>query len=431
MSSSSEVVVVSKAKSDRKVFTSAKARLNRIPKDILEDPELKADTAVLPKNYNFEIPKTIWRIRTLQAKKVALQLPEGLALFATTLADIISKHTGADSVIMADVTYGACCVDDYSARALGCELMVHYGHSCLVPIDRTAGIKMLYVFVDIKIDSLHFVETLKHNFLDKEDFPEQPRLALFSTIQFVATLQSVARDIREEGMEVIVPQAKPLSPGEILGCTSPSVKDVDVMVYLGDGRFHLESAMIANPKLRAFRYDPYSKVFTEEFYDHELMRKNRKNAIEKAAAADKWGVILGTLGRQGSPKVMEHLISRLEQKGKTVMTLLLSEIFPQKLALMSEDVGAWVQIACPRLSIDWGLAFDKPLLSPYEASVALNTIEWQPDAYPMDFYSADSLGPWTPNYPEGKGSPVKIKDDDEEGAESSKSDCKDCQCERR
>ena len=67
-SSSSEVVVVSKAKSDRKVFTSAKARLNRIPKDILEDPELKAYTAVLPKNYNFEIPKTIWRIRTLQVR---------------------------------------------------------------------------------------------------------------------------------------------------------------------------------------------------------------------------------------------------------------------------------------------------------------------------------------------------------------------------
>lgn len=26
----------------------------------------------------------------------------------------------------------------------------------------------------------------------------------------------------------------------------------------------------------------------------------------------------------------------------------------------------WVQIACPRLSIDWGTAFSKPLLSPYE-----------------------------------------------------------------
>jgi diphthamide biosynthesis enzyme Dph1/Dph2-like protein len=23
------------------------------------------------------------------------------------------------------------CIDDYSAKALGCDLLVHYGHSCL------------------------------------------------------------------------------------------------------------------------------------------------------------------------------------------------------------------------------------------------------------------------------------------------------------
>ena len=34
----------------------------------------------------------------------------------TTLCDIIDKFTGAETLIMADVTYGACCVDDYSAR---------------------------------------------------------------------------------------------------------------------------------------------------------------------------------------------------------------------------------------------------------------------------------------------------------------------------
>lgn len=32
---------------------------------------------------------------------------------------------------MGDVTYGACCVDDYTAVALGCDMLVHYGHSCL------------------------------------------------------------------------------------------------------------------------------------------------------------------------------------------------------------------------------------------------------------------------------------------------------------
>jgi 2-(3-amino-3-carboxypropyl)histidine synthase len=47
------------------------------------------------------------------------------------------------------------------------------------------------------------------------------------------------------------------------------------------------------------------------------------------------------------------------------VTVLLSEIFPEKLMLFS-DVDAWVQIACPRLSIDWGHAFSRPLLTPYE-----------------------------------------------------------------
>jgi len=32
---------------------------------------------------------------------------------------------------MGDVTYGACCVDDFTARALNVDLLVHYGHSCL------------------------------------------------------------------------------------------------------------------------------------------------------------------------------------------------------------------------------------------------------------------------------------------------------------
>ena len=64
---------------------------SRIPQEILDDPILAQDMLVLPQNYNFEIPKTIWRIKSLDAKRVALQLPEGLTLYATTIADIIGK----------------------------------------------------------------------------------------------------------------------------------------------------------------------------------------------------------------------------------------------------------------------------------------------------------------------------------------------------
>ena len=53
------------------------------------------------------------------------------------------------------------------------------------------------------------------------------------------------------------------------------------------------------------RYDPYSKVFSREYYDIDAMFQARKDAISTASRAKKFGLILSTLGRQGSPKVLE------------------------------------------------------------------------------------------------------------------------------
>lgn len=230
------------------------------------------------------------------------------------------------------------------------------------------------------------------------NFKPGSHIVLVSTIQFVAALQSIQQFLSSSGdYKVTVPQSRPLSPGEILGCTSPRLPtNVTAVVYVGDGRFHLESVMIANPKLPAFQYDPYAKKFTQEHYDHRLMQTTRRAAISKASTAKRFGLILGTLGRQGSPKILEYLKETMTKAGKSFIVVLLSEIFPEKLKLFS-GVDAWIQIACPRLSIDWGTAFDKPLLTPYEASVALKAVHWQEDQYPMDYYANDSLGAWTVN----------------------------------
>jgi hypothetical protein len=47
-----------------------------------------------------------------------------------------------------------------------------------------------------------------------------------------------------------VPQAKPLSGGETLGCTAPLLPAHCTLVFVADGRFHLEAAMIRNPQVR-------------------------------------------------------------------------------------------------------------------------------------------------------------------------------------
>lgn len=334
--------VVVKAKPTRKVFKASARTINKIPQSIINDPQINDAFSALPSNYNFEIHKTIWRIRESKAKRVALQMPEGLLLYATLICDIIEKFTDADTVIMGDVTYGACCVDDFTAIALGADLLVHYGHSCLIPVDQTTGIKVLYIFVDIKIDTLHFLESVKLN------FPTNKKIALVSTIQFVATLHHAANELRELGYEVNIPQSKPLSPGEILGCTAPVIPKDHIVLYLGDGRFHLEAAMIANPGVEAFKYDPYDKKFTQEYYDHKHMRTNRKEAIDRARSAKRFGLILGTLGRQGAPKVMQHLEKRLKTLNKEVVLILLSEIFPKKLELF-QNLDAFVQVIFLRI----------------------------------------------------------------------------------
>lgn len=291
---------------------------------------------------------------------------------------------------MGDVTYGACCIDDYTARALGCDLLVHYAHSCLIPVDVTT-IKTLYIFVDITIDTAHLIASLERNFTPGKT------IAVVGTIQFNATLHGIKPTLERAGFKVLVPQIMPLSKGEILGCTSPQLTsgEVDILLYLGDGRFHLESAMIHNPSIPAYRYDPYSRKLSRETYDHDEMHTLRRDAINTAKRAKRWGIILGSLGRQGNPHTMKMIENHLIERGIPFINLLLSEIFPGKLAMMS-DVECWVQIACPRLSIDWGYAFPRPLLTPYEALIALDVREGWDTAnggvYPMDFYAKDGLG---------------------------------------
>ncbi len=111
--------------------------------------------------------------------------------------------------------------------------------------------------------------------------PPAPRRTAQSTIYHK---QPSGSHGAQANTRVTVPQVKPLSPGEVLGCTSPKLdKDaIDAIVYIGDGRFHLESIMIANPRIPAFRYDPYTKRFVRELYDHAEMRKMRGEAVRLA-----------------------------------------------------------------------------------------------------------------------------------------------------
>ncbi|KAK9476981.1 putative diphthamide synthesis protein-domain-containing protein [Lipomyces japonicus] len=380
--------------------------INQIPAEILQDQDLNEAIKLLPGNYDFEIHKCVWNIKRHGFKKIALQLPEGLLIFACLISDILERFCTVDVLIMGDVTYGACCIDDYTAKTLGCDLLIHYAHSCLIPVDVTE-IKVLYVFVSIGINDQHLAATIKQN------FNQGSHVTLVGTIQFNGALHAARRLIESandgNGITVDVPQIAPLSRGEVLGCTAPrldpklfsSANGGGGIVYVGDGRFHLEAAMIQNPGVPAYRYDPYSRKFTREEYEHAEMLKVRRDAIDTARHARRVAIVLGTLGRQGNYNTLSKIKSYLQAAGIEQTLILLSEIFPQKLAEF-EHVDAFVQVACPRLSIDWGYAFAKPLLTPYEACIAFgglqiwheldDVVQGKGEGYRMDYYGKHGLG---------------------------------------
>jgi len=373
----------------------------------------------LPPAYSFEVIKTVQRIVREKAIHVALQMPEGLLLYATVLADVLrqlvlstraslpdaeSHPDGVQFSILGDVTYGACCIDDLGAQALGCQLLVHYGHSCLVPVSQTV-LPCLYVFCEIQFDAYHAVDCLLAT-LKEQQSNETPHVYLCATIQFRHALVTCQERLSKAGIESTIPQIKPLSPGEVLGCTAPRLGQ-GVLLFCADGRFHLEAVLIRNPHITAYRYDPYGRVLTTEAYDHSALQELRTSAIASVREASTVGIVLGTLGRQGNIGQLERIKHALRQAGKRSMTVLLSEITPRKLQLLG--IKVWVQIACPRLSIDWGhlMPAGIVLANPYELYCALDQAptpclndDDDDEFYPMDYYAAQS-GPWT-NYYQSK-----------------------------
>lgn len=168
--------------------------------------------------------------------------------------------------------------------------------------------------------------------------------------------------------------------------------------------------MIANPKIKAFRYDPYSRKLTRESYAFDQMIQLRGFAVDRSTEVMNqggvFGFILGTLGRQGSESVFDKLIERLRKHTSCkYVKAMMPEILPTHMNEF-KSVDIWVQVACPRLSIDWGGYYETPLLNPYEfiqslkKYLGMSGFESKIGAlnYPMDFYAKNSSSDHTPNH---------------------------------
>lgn len=89
------------------------------------DEHARIDTG----DYDLELPKLFAEIERTGAKRVLLQLPDGLKQYADRLlAAVRSRYPDVVVVLWSGSCYGACDAPLH-ARNLGFDLLVQFGHS--------------------------------------------------------------------------------------------------------------------------------------------------------------------------------------------------------------------------------------------------------------------------------------------------------------
>ena len=75
--------------------------------------------------YNLELDKVVTEIKKAKAKRVCIQLPDGLKDKALEITNFIEKNTSAVCLIWLESCYGACDIPNLK----DVDLLIQFGHS--------------------------------------------------------------------------------------------------------------------------------------------------------------------------------------------------------------------------------------------------------------------------------------------------------------
>jgi len=309
-------------------------------------------------------------IRKRGAKRVLLQLPDGLKAEGPRLASVAEKME-AVAIVSADPCYGACDLAVQEAESLGVDLLVHFGHSEMMPQQR---MPMIYIEAKTALSvkpavkkALPLLKPWKH-------------VGLVTTIQHVDMLSQARTTLLEAGKSVAVGDAgRPKAAGQVTGCNYSNakaiVKDVGAFLFVGGGRFHAIGVALATSKPTVVA-DPFERRAYSVDKEVQRILKQRWASINEAQKAQNFGVLIGL--NSGQKRTDEALLvkEKLEKKGKKATLLAIREVTPEAL-MQFPIIDAYVNTACPRIALDDASKFRKPVLTVSEALVVVGELTWE------------------------------------------------------
>ncbi len=304
------------------------------------------------------------------AKIVLVQLPEGLKAEGPRLATLI-EDAGALAIVSADPCYGACDLALPDAESLGADLIVHYGHSSQTKQERVPTIYMeARAKISVKAAVKKAIPLLE----------PWSNIGLVTTVQHVHKLDEAKILLLEAGKTVAIGDAGLVKhPGQVIGCNFSNAQsvseEVEAFLFIGGGRFHAIGVALTTAKPTIIA-DPYEKRAYSIHDEVPRILKQRWASISEAKGAENFGVLIGLKSGQKRVREAVKIKEKLQKSGRKATLLALREITSNAL-MQFPNIDAFVNTACPRISLDDTPDFLKPILSLSEALVMLGEMDWE------------------------------------------------------
>lgn len=368
----------------------------------------------------YEVDRTAAEIREGGWKTVALQFPDDMLPEAPRVFDALStrlrssqaiqirnENSPTDSTqgdkgqsitspktaevklyILADTSYGSCCVDELAAEHVHADVVVHYGRACLSP---TARLPVIHIFT---VQSLA-IDPLFQAFQDT--FPSRDeRIILMADVPYSSHLHHISEVLHRSGYCNLFTTSIVNNPSSPLpNRTSPDDVNGDAAKLKDWHLFHISNPpkslmLILSSRVSSIYIFPVTDsatpLSTKSILASTASALRRRYALlTSVSTVSVFGILINTLSVKNYLYIVEHVKARIRNAGKKSYTFVVGKVNAAKVANFSE-IGAWVIIGCWESSLIDSEDFWKPILTPFELELALMkdreriwTGEWRSD----------------------------------------------------
>lgn len=316
--------------------------------------------------FDFDLENVIKIIKSKHCIKVGLQFPEGLKRQAIHISRVLEESTGSCIIISGNPSFGACDIDTVLAGKV--DLLFHFGHSRIGNIEN-----VVFIEAHSNVDVLPVVKTAL-SMLKNE------RIGIITTVQHIHKLNDILKFLQENDKIAVTGKgdSRVCYPGQVLGCNFTAARvDCDELLYVGSGYFHPLGVAIATGKI-VIAADPYLNK-AMQITPEKFLRK-RGGFISVSMNAKTFGIIVSTKSGQIRMDLALRLLEIAKKHGMKAQIIMMDLVTPEQ--LLAFKVDAYVNTACPRITIDDAERFHVPVLTPQEFEVVLGERLW--DALVMD-----------------------------------------------